>query len=70
MGAVGRDEGAGADAFKSSGRKLPRKHSGNESPHSLEATAADNGNQSPNHATVSNSNRNNRDRSVNPKQLK
>ena len=42
MGAVGLDNGAAAGVSKSNARLLPRKHSGNVSPHFLEETAADN----------------------------
>src|ERR1700739_2855854 len=55
MGAVGLDNGAAAGVSKSNARLLPRKHSGNVSPHFLEETAADNANQRHNRATASNS---------------
>src|SRR5437660_6260320 len=56
MGAVGLDEGAAADVFRTSARQLRnKKHSGNASSHFLETTEAKE-NQRRNRATVSNNN--------------
>src|ERR1700737_4734815 len=71
MGAVGLDDGAGADVSKSNARRLRRrKHFGNASPHFLEETAGAKGNQRRNRVTASRNDSNNsaisnRGRSVN-----